>query len=123
MAPTRVGSTNPFVTPNCPTTDPLYIYIKNGMVVEPANQRHKRDTLPNPGGKWRWDNDEGWMAPGYEFVKADLLFYEKTRQFITEHRKEKPEQPFFAVFSTQIAHAPVLPAPEFSGATKAGASR
>ena len=60
------------------------------------------------------------MAPGYEFVKADLLFYEKTRRFITEHRKNSPEKPFFAVLSTQIAHAPVLPAPEFNGATKAG---
>jgi arylsulfatase A-like enzyme len=90
------------------------------MVPVPASLRHKRENLPNPGGKWRWDNDEGWMAPGYEFVKADLLFFEKTRRFITEHRKNSPDKPFLAVLSTQIAHAPVLPAPEFDGATKAG---
>lgn len=118
--PNARGFDESFVTPNCPCTDPLYIYIENGMVPVPASQRHQRTNLPNPGGKWRWDNDEGWMAPGYEFVKADLLFYEKTRQFITEHRKHSPEQPFFAVLSTQIAHAPVLPAPEFNGATEAG---
>ncbi len=118
--PNKRGFDESFVTPNCPTTDPLYIYIENGMVPVPASQRHKRANLPNPGGKWRWDNDEGWMSPGYEFVKADLLFFEKTRKFITEHRKKSPEKPFFAVFSTQIAHAPVLPAPEFNGATKAG---
>jgi len=118
--PNARGFDESFVTPNCPTTDPLYIYIENGMVSVPASQRHKSSNLPNPGGKWRWDNDEGWMAPGYEFVKADLLFYEKTRRFITEHRKNSPEKPFFAVLSTQIAHAPVLPAPEFNGATKAG---
>lgn len=118
--PNKRGFDESFVTPNCPTTDPLYVYIENGMVKEPASKRHKRDTLPNPGGKWRWDNDEGWMAPGYEFVKADLLFYDKTREFITQHRKDHPDKPFFAVFSTQIAHAPVLPAPEFNGATKAG---
>ena len=118
--PNARGFDESFVTPNCPTTDPLYVYIENGMVKEPASKRHKRDTLPNPGGKWRWDNDEGWMAPSYEFVKADLLFYDKTKEFITEHRKKNPDQPFFAVFSTQIAHAPVLPAPEFNGATKAG---
>ena len=46
------------------------------------------------------------MAPGYKFVEADLLFYEKTRQFITTHREQRPEQPFFAVLATQIAHAP-----------------
>ena len=90
------------------------------MVPSPASQRHRRDNLPNPGGKWRWDNDEGWMAPGYRFVDADLLFYDKTVEFITQHRKNRPDQPFFAVFSTQIAHAPVLPAPEFSGSTTAG---
>ncbi len=118
--PNARGFDESFVTPNCPTTDPLYVYIENGMVPVPASQRHKRANLPNPGGKWRWDNDEGWMAPGYEFVKADLLFYEKTREFIVEHRKKSPEKPFFAVLSTQICHAPVLPAPEFNGATTAG---
>lgn len=79
-----------------------------------------QENLPNPGGKWRWDNDEGWMAPGYEFVKADLLFYEKMRNFITDHRKKSPEKPFCAVLCTQICHAPVLPAPEFNGTTNAG---
>ena len=119
--PNTRGFDQSFVTPNCPTTDPLYIYIENGMVPVPASLRHKRDSVPNPGGKWRWDNDEGWMSPGYKFVDADLLFYEKTMQFITDHRKNHTEQPFFVVLSTQIAHAPVLPAPEFAGKTKAGA--
>lgn len=119
--PNARGFDESFVTPNCPTTDPLYIYIENGMVPIPADRRHKRDNLPNLGGKWRWDNDEGWMSPGYDFMNADLLFFEKTKEFITEHHQNSPDQPFFAVFSTQIAHAPVLPAPEFNGATDAGA--
>lgn len=118
--PNERGFDESFITPNCPNTDPLYIYIENGMVPIPASQRHKPDNLPNPGGKWRWDNDAGWMAPGYDFMNADLLFYEKTRKFITEHRKNSPEKPFFAVLSTQIAHAPVLPATQFNGATEAG---
>ena len=118
--PNRRGFDESFVTPNCPTTDPLYIYIENGMVPTPASQRHKRENLPNPGGKWRWDNDEGWMALGFEFVDADLLFYDKTIEFIENHRKEHSDQPFFVVFSTQIAHAPVLPAEEFNGKTQAG---
>lgn len=109
-----------FVTPNCPTTDPLYVYIDNGMVPVPASQRHRRDRLPNPGGKWRWDNDEGWMSPDYRFVDADLLFYEKTLEFITDHRETSPDEPFFVVLSTQICHAPVLPAAEFNDKTAAG---
>ena len=118
--PNQRGFDESFITPNCPNTDPLYIYIENGMVAVPASQRHKRDNLPNPGGKWRWDNDEGWMSPGYDFMNADLKFYEKTETFIREHRKQTPDKPFFAVLSTQIAHAPVLPADQFNGATKAG---
>jgi arylsulfatase A-like enzyme len=118
--PNNRGFDESFITPNCPNTDPLYIYIENGMVPVPADRPHTSDMLPNPGGKWRWDNDDGWAAPGYEFNKQDLLFYDKMRNFITTHRKEHPEKPFFAVLSTQIAHAPVLPAPEFEGATKAG---
>jgi arylsulfatase A-like enzyme len=118
--PNARGFDQSFVTPNCPTTDPLYVYIDNGMVPVPATKRHKRATLPNPGGKWRWDNDEGWKAEGYKFVDADLLFYEKTRQFITEHHEQRPEQPFFVVLSTQISHAPVLPAEAFRGLTDAG---
>ncbi len=119
--PNARGFDSSFVTPNCPTTDPLYIYIEDGMVPVPASERHKRSRLPNPGGKWRWDNDEGWMSPGYRFVDADLLFLDKTLTFIRDHRKKTPSKPFFAVFSTQISHAPVLPAPEFRGKTKAGA--
>ena len=118
--PNARGFDASFVTPNCPTTDPLYVYIENGLVPVPASQRYQRSSVPNLGGKWRWDNDEGWMAPGYRFVDADLLFYEKTIEFITAHRKNHPEQPFFVVFSTQISHAPVLPGAEFRGQSGAG---
>jgi len=118
--PNERGFDESFVTPNCPTTDPLYVYIENGMVPIPASERHDPSKLPNLGGKWRWDNDKGWMSPGYNFMEADLLFYDKTREFISEHRKNTPDKPFFAVLSTQIAHAPVLPAAEFNGKTDAG---
>lgn len=118
--PNNRGFDESFVTPNCPTTDPLYIYIENGNVKVPASERHHRENLPNPGGKWRWDNDEGWMSPQYHFVDADLVFLEKTLGFITAHRERHADQPFFAVLCTQIAHAPVLPAPPFNGATEAG---
>jgi len=118
--PNARGFDESFITPNCPTTDPLYVYIENGMVSTPASVRHERDKLPNPGGKWRWDNDEGWMSPGYRFVDADLLFHDKVIDFITRHRAEHPDKPFFVVFSTQISHAPVLPAPEFRGKSGGG---
>ncbi len=118
--PNARGFDESFITPNCPNTDPLYIYIENGMVPVPADRRHNPENLPNPGGKWRWDNDAGWMAPGYDFIGQDQLFLRKMTSFIRKSREDKPEQPFLAVLCTQIAHAPVLPAPEFNGTTKAG---
>lgn len=114
------GFDRSFVTPNCPTTDPLYLYIEDGNVVTPATRRHDSDSLPNLEGKWRWDNDEGWMAEGYEFLEADLLFLDKTTEFIRNHQANHSDEPFFAVLCTQICHAPVLPAQEFQGATNAG---
>ena len=118
--PNARGFDRSFVTPNCPTTDPLYIYIEDGMVPVPATRRHKRATLPTPGGKWRWDNDEGWMAEGYEFVEADLLFFDHAKSFVESHRAQHAEQPFFLLLSTQICHAPVLPAGEFAGRSAGG---
>ncbi|MGC6487404.1 MAG: sulfatase family protein [Planctomycetota bacterium] len=118
--PNARGFDRSFVTPNCPTTDPLYIYIDDGMVPVPATRRHKRAALPNPGGKWRWDNDEGWMAEGYEFVDADLLFYDKAREFLVSHRQAHADRPFFLLLSTQICHAPVLPAKEFADKSPGG---
>ncbi len=47
--PNTRGFDESFITPNCPTTDPLYIYIENGMVPTPASQRHRRDKLPAVG--------------------------------------------------------------------------
>ncbi|RKY12163.1 MAG: arylsulfatase, partial [Planctomycetota bacterium] len=94
-------------------------YIENGMVAVPATVVHRRTNLPNLDG-WLWDNDEGFMSVGYDFENADKIFYNKTVAFIENHLAQHPGKPFFAVLSTQIAHAPVLPAKEFRGKTKGG---
>jgi arylsulfatase A-like enzyme len=118
--PNARGFDKSFITPNCPGTDPLYVFIEDGMVPIPASEQHDPNSLPNPGGKWRWDNDAGWKSPGYRFEGVDELFFEKTVNFIKEHRKQTPDKPFFAMLSTQIAHAPVLPDPKFNGKTQCG---
>jgi arylsulfatase A len=117
--PNKRGFDESFITPNCPNTDPLYVYIENGMVDVPATVVHRRSNLPNLDG-WLWDNDEGFMSVGYDFENADKIFYNKTIAFIKNHLAQDPDKPFFAVLSTQIAHAPVLPAEEFRGKTKGG---
>jgi len=107
-----------FVTPNCPTTDPLYIYIDGRDVPVPAMGLLDKSTLPDH--PYAWDNDRGWVAPGYEFERADLLFLEKSLKFMREHREKSPDKPFFLYLSTQSAHAPSFPAPELKGKTEAG---
>jgi len=57
---------------------------------------------------------------GYDFENADKIFYDKTVTFIEHHLDRHADKPFFAVLSTQIAHAPVLPAKEFRGKTEGG---
>ncbi|MCF7954704.1 MAG: arylsulfatase [Phycisphaerae bacterium] len=117
--PNNRGFDESFITPNCPNTDPLYVYIENGMVKVPATVVHDPKNLDNLDG-WLWDNDRGFMSVGYDFDNADKIFYDKTMKFITDHLDRKTKKPFFAVLSTQIAHAPVLPAKEFRGKTEGG---
>lgn len=117
--PNERGFNESFITPNCPNTDPLYVYIENGIVKVPATVVHRSSNLPNLDG-WLWDNDEGFMSVGYDFENADKIFYHKTVTFIERHLKHYPGEPFFAVLSTQIAHAPVLPAREYWGKTNGG---
>ncbi len=116
--PINRGFDYAFVTPNCPTTDPLYVYIDQADVPFPATGLLDKSTLPDH--PFAWDNDRGMVAPGYEFERADLLFLEKSLKFMGEHRKNSPDTPFFLVLSTQIAHAPSFPAPEYQGLTEAG---
>lgn len=117
--PNKRGFDESFITPNCPNTDPLYVYIENGTVKVPATVQHRRATLPNLDG-WLWDNDEGFMSVGYDFENADKIFYQKTVEYMEHHLEDHPGKPFLAVLSTQIAHAPVLPAEEFRGRTEGG---
>jgi arylsulfatase A len=116
--PINRGFDYAFVTPNCPTTDPLYVYIDQDDVPVPATGLLDKSTLPDH--PFAWDNDRGMVAPGYEFERADLLFLEKSLQFMRNHRDTTPGKPFFLVLSTQSAHAPSFPAPEYQGSTEAG---
>lgn len=116
--PLKRGFHRAFVTPNCPTTDPLYLYLEDDRVVAPATSLLNKDTLPR--NAYTWDNDVGMVAPGYLFQEADLLFLDKGLKFMREHRAASPGKPFFLMLATQIAHAPAYVAPAYKGKTAAG---
>ena len=117
-APIHRGFNYAFVTPNCPCTDPLYVYIDGDRVPVPATGLLDKSTLPNH--PYAWDCDRGMVAPGYEFERADLLFLDKSLAFIKNHREKSPDKPFFLELCTQAVHAPSFPAPEYQGKTEAG---
>lgn len=107
-----------FGTPNCPTTDPLYVYIDQDRVPVPATELLNKEALPDH--PFAWDNDRGVVAPGYLFEGTDQLFLDKALGFMRSHRERSPDRPFFLVLSTQAAHAPSFPSREFQGRTAAG---
>jgi arylsulfatase A-like enzyme len=117
-APIHRGFDYFFGTPNCPTTDALYVYIDGDDVPMPATGRLAKSTLPDHA--FAWDCDRGMVAPGYEFERTDLLFLDKALKFMKNHIKKSPDKPFFLVLSTQIAHAPAFPAKEYKGSTEVG---
>ena len=57
-------------------------------------------------------------AAGIKMVAAKMVSV--SEKLAREHYQSLSDKPFFVVFSTQISHAPVLPAPEFNGKTEAG---
>jgi arylsulfatase A-like enzyme len=60
------------------------------------------------------------IAPDFDLEEVDLLFLEKSKQFMQQHVKTNPGRPFFLFHSTQAVHLPSFPADQFKGKTKAG---
>lgn len=107
-----------FGTACCPTTDWLYAFIDNDRVPVPPTQLLDRSVLP----KHPYANDcrGGLIAPDFPMQEVDLVFLEKSREFLERHVRHTPKQPFFLFHSAQAVHLPSFAAPQFQGTTKAG---
>lgn len=66
------------------------------------------------------DNRPGLIAPDFDPETVDLLFLAKSRSFMEEQVKRRPQQPFFLYHAMQAVHLPSFAAPQFKGKTKAG---
>jgi arylsulfatase A-like enzyme len=51
---------------------------------------------------------------------VDQVFLQKSREFLEDHAKRRPGQPFFLFHSTQAVHLPSFAAKPFQGRTRAG---
>jgi arylsulfatase A-like enzyme len=49
-----------------------------------------------------------------------MMFLEKSREFIAQHKRNSPSKPFFLYHATQAVHLPSFAGKEFRGKTQAG---
>jgi len=117
-APIHRGFDQFYGTACCPTTDWLYAYIDGDRIPVPPTQILDKTDLPKH--PYSRDNRGGMIAPNFDLEEVDLVFLEKSQEFLKSHVKEKPKQPFFLFHSMQAVHLPSFPADQFKGKTKSG---
>lgn len=107
-----------FGTASCPTTDWLYAFIDGDRIPVPPTKPLDRSTLP----KHPYANDcrEGFIAPDFPMEEVDMVFLEKSREFLAQHVRASPDRPFFLYHATQAVHLPSFAGKEFRGKTRAG---
>ncbi|MFM7605156.1 MAG: sulfatase family protein, partial [Prosthecobacter sp.] len=107
-----------FGTACCPATDWLYAFIDGDRIPTPPTSPLDRSTLP----KHPYANDcrGGLIAPDFDLQEVDTLFLKNSREFIEQHTRTSPKQPFFLHHATQTVHLPSFAGKEFRGKTQAG---
>lgn len=107
-----------FGTACCPTTDWLYAFIDGDRIPVPPTGPLDKTTLP----KHPYANDcrAGLLAPDFDLQEVDRRFLQKSREFIAQHVRQAPGQPFFLYHATQAVHLPSFAGREFRGKTSAG---
>jgi len=107
----------------CPTTDWLYAFIENDRVpVPPTRQLDAafKAELNLPQHPYSNDCRPGMKAPNFNMEQVDLVFLQKSQEFLADHAKNSPDRPFFLLHSTQGVHLPSFPADQFKGKSGAG---
>jgi len=107
-----------FGTACCPTTDWFYAFIDGDRIPTPPTGPLQRATLP----KHPYANDcrQGLIAPDFDMQEVDMLFLQKSREFIAQHVRSSPRKPFFLYHATQAVHLPSFAGKDFRGKTQAG---
>ena len=107
-----------FGTACCPTTDWLYAYIDGGKIPMPPTRIVDRKPLPKH--PYSRDNRPGMIAPGFDLEEVDMVFLQKSLEFLEDHKKKSPDKPFFLFHSAQAVHLPSFAGRAFKGKTEAG---
>jgi arylsulfatase A len=107
-----------FGTACCPGTDWLYAFIEGDRIPVPPSSPIDRGLLP----KHPYANDcrSGLIATNFPMEELDLLFLQKSQQFLEAHARQSPGKPFFLYHAAHAVHLPSFAAPQFKDKTKAG---
>jgi arylsulfatase A-like enzyme len=107
-----------FGTACCPTTDWLYAFIEDDRIQVPPSKPLDKSTLP----KHPYANDcrPGVIAPNFPMEEVDLVFLQKSQEFLEHHVRNAPRQPFFLYHATQAVHLPSFAAKPFQEQSGAG---
>ena len=116
--PLQRGFDHFFGTACCPTTDWLYAYIDGDRIPTPPT--HIVDRGPLPKHPYSRDNRPGMIAPGFDLEEVDMVFLQKSVEFLERQKKNSPDKPFFLFHSAQAVHLPSFPGRAFKGETEAG---
>jgi arylsulfatase A len=107
-----------FGTACCPSTDWLYAFIDGDRIPTPPTGPVQRATLPkHPYAK---DCRSGFIAPNFDLQEVDMVFLQKSREFIAQHVRTSPQKPFFLYHATHGVHLPSFAGKDFRGKTQAG---
>jgi len=117
-APIHRGFDHFFGTVCCPTTDWLYAFVDGDRIPVPPTHIVDKSTLPTH--EWSFDCRPGLVAPDFDLEEVDMVFLEKSLEFLDKHAKGKSEKPFFLFHSLQAVHLPSFPGKDFKGKTEAG---
>jgi arylsulfatase A-like enzyme len=117
-APIHRGFDHFFGTACCPTTDWLYAFIDGDRV--PVPPTGLLDKAPLPRHPYSRDNRRGLIAPDFDLQEVDMVFLDKSLQFLETYARTRPDRPFFLYHCTQAVHLPSFPGQDFRGKTDAG---
>ena len=107
-----------FGTACCPTTDWLYAFLENDRVPRPPSKLIDKTLLPDH--PYSHDCRAGLIADDFPMEEVDLVFLRKSQEFLDQHVRKSPRQPFFLFHAAQAVHLPSFAAPKFQGSTQAG---
>ncbi len=107
-----------FGTVACPTTDWLYSWVDGDRVPMPPLRVVDRGPLPKH--PYANDNRPGMISADFDLERVDMVFLEKSLEFLKEYSENSPDKPFFLFHSMQAVHLPSFAAPEFRGQSEAG---